>query len=39
LTHELAADTRECTLETRAAKVADRKRLLVEQQMQELVAA
>jgi hypothetical protein len=39
LAHELAADTREWALETRAVEVADRERLLAEQQMQELVAA
>jgi hypothetical protein len=39
LAHELAADTRECTLETRAMEVVDWERLLAEQQMQELVAA
>jgi hypothetical protein len=31
LARELAADTRECALETRAAEVADRERLLAEQ--------
>jgi hypothetical protein len=36
---ELAADTRECALKTRAVEVADRERLLAEQQMEELVAA
>jgi hypothetical protein len=39
LARELAADTRKCALETRAAEVTDRERLLAEQQMQELVAA
>jgi hypothetical protein len=39
LAHELAANTREGTLETRATKVADKERLLVEQQMQELGVA
>jgi hypothetical protein len=39
LAHELAADTRECALETRAAEVADRERLLAEQRMQELAVA
>jgi hypothetical protein len=33
LARELAADTRECTLETRAVEVANRERLLAEQQM------
>jgi hypothetical protein len=37
--HELAADTREFALETRVVDVADRERLLDEQQMQELAAA
>jgi DNA polymerase III alpha subunit len=39
LAHELAADTRECAMETRAMVVVDRERLLAEQQMQELVVA
>jgi hypothetical protein len=39
LARELAADAREGTLETRATEVADKERLLAEQQMQELVAA
>jgi hypothetical protein len=39
LASELAANTRECALETRAAEVADRERLLAEQQMQKLAAA
>jgi hypothetical protein len=39
LAHELAANTREGALETRAMKVADKERLLVEQQMQELGVA
>jgi predicted nuclease of restriction endonuclease-like RecB superfamily len=39
LARELAADAREGTLETRAAEVADKERLLAEQQMHELVAA
>jgi hypothetical protein len=39
LARELAADAREGALETRATKVADRERLLAEQQMQELAAA
>jgi hypothetical protein len=34
LARELAANTRECALETRAAEVADMERLLAEQQMQ-----
>jgi hypothetical protein len=38
LTRELAADTRECDLETRAAEVANRERLLAEQSLQELAA-
>jgi hypothetical protein len=38
LAHELAADAREGTVETRATEVADRERLLAEQQMQELAA-
>jgi hypothetical protein len=38
LAHELAADTKECALETTVAEVADRERLLAEQQMQELAA-
>jgi hypothetical protein len=33
LAHELAADTRECALEIRATEVADKERLLAEQQM------
>jgi hypothetical protein len=33
LAHKLAADTRECTLETRVVEVADRERLLAKQQM------
>jgi SOS response regulatory protein OraA/RecX len=37
--HELAADTREFTLETRVVDVADREGLLDEQQMQERAAA
>jgi hypothetical protein len=39
LAHELAAGTREGALEIRAVEVADRERLLSEQQMQELAAA
>jgi hypothetical protein len=39
LAHELAADTRQCALETRAMEVVHRERLLAEQQMQELAAA
>jgi hypothetical protein len=39
LAHELAANTREGALETRAMKVVDKERLLVEQQMQELGVA
>jgi hypothetical protein len=39
LARELDADTRECALKTRDAEVADRERLLAEQQMQELAAA
>jgi hypothetical protein len=39
LAHELVADTRECALETKAAEVADRERLLAEHQMLELAAA
>jgi hypothetical protein len=39
LAHELAADTKECALETRAVEVVDRERLRAEQQMQELVTA
>jgi hypothetical protein len=39
LAHELAADTKECALETRVVEVADMERLLAEQQMQELVVA
>jgi hypothetical protein len=34
LAHELAADTRDCALETRVVEVVDRERLLIEQQMQ-----
>jgi hypothetical protein len=34
----VATDTRECTLETKVAEVADMERLLAEQQMQELAA-
>jgi hypothetical protein len=36
---ELATDTREGALETRATEVVDRERLLAEQQMQVLAAA
>jgi hypothetical protein len=36
LAHELATDTREGALETRAVEVVDRERLLAEQQLQEL---
>jgi hypothetical protein len=39
LAHELVADTRECTLESRVVEVADRERLLAEQQMRELPVA
>jgi hypothetical protein len=39
LASELATNTRECALETRAAEVADRERLLAEQQMQKLAPA
>jgi hypothetical protein len=39
LAHELAADTREGTLLTRAVNMVDRERLLAEQQMQELVVS
>jgi hypothetical protein len=39
LARELAADTRECALETRAVEVVDRERLRAEQQMQELATA
>jgi hypothetical protein len=39
LARELVVDTRECALETRDVEVADRERLLAEQQMQELAAA
>jgi hypothetical protein len=39
LAHELAADVREDTLDTRAVEVVDRERRLAEQQMQKLAAA
>jgi hypothetical protein len=39
LAHELAADVREDTLDTRAVEVLDRERRLAEQQMQKLAAA